>query len=47
MEDNDNILKYSIIEFKGKDIYAYRTPIAKSRKDFLLYIRNIYKFLNI
>lgn len=44
MIDNDNTLKYSIIEFKGKDIYAYRTPTAKCRKDFLLYIRNIYRF---
>ena len=42
---NNDILKYTLIEFKGKDIYAYRTPIAKSRKEFLLYIRNIYKLL--
>lgn len=43
--DFDDSLEYRIIEFKGKDIYAYRTPIANNRQQFLYNIREIYKSL--
>ena len=41
----DDSLEYRIIEFKGKDIYAYKTPTANNRQQFLSNILEIYENL--
>ena len=42
---NNDILKYTLIEIKEKDIYVYKTPIADNRQQFLYNIRQLYKDL--